>query len=63
MVVFGGTKNNGVLVDNDLYLLIIAKDSDYQGKWIKVKVEGHKPEKRYGHAMAFSNPYILVVGG
>ncbi len=63
MVIFGGTRNNGVLVDNDLYLLVISKESYCKGTWIKVKVDGFKPEKRYGHTMAFSNPYIFVIGG
>lgn len=62
MVVFGGSQSNGNLADNSLYLLKITQ-SEPNGKWVLVPVDGVLPSKRYGHAMVFIKPYIVVFGG
>jgi hypothetical protein len=50
------------MVDNELYLLKIG-NTESLAKWVKVPVENAKPASRYGHAMVFFKPYILVIGG
>ncbi len=62
MVIFGGAHSHGNLVDNDLYLLKLSS-TETLAKWVKVPVENAKPTSRYGHAMVFFKPYILVIGG
>lgn len=60
LVIFGGAHSHGQLVDNDLYLL---KINDNTCKFIKVPIESEKPPSRYGHALVFTKPYILLIGG
>lgn len=62
MVIFGGAHSHGNLVDNELYLLKLS-NNETLAKWVKVPVENAKPSSRYGHAMVFFKPYILVIGG
>ena len=62
MVIFGGAHSHGNMVDNELYLLKIG-NTESLAKWVKVPVENAKPASRYGHAMVFFKPYILVIGG
>lgn len=62
MVIFGGAHSHGNLVDNELYLLKLASN-ETNGKWVKVPINGAKPEPRYGHTMIFFKPYIIVFGG
>ena len=62
MVIFGGAHSHGNLVDNELYLLKLGNNESL-AKWVKVPVENAKPTSRYGHAMVFFKPYILVIGG
>lgn len=62
MVIFGGAHSHGNLVDNELYLLKLS-NNETLAKWVKVPVENAKPTSRYGHAMVFFKPYILVIGG
>lgn len=62
MVIFGGAHSHGNLVDNELYLLKLGNNENL-AKWVKVPVENAKPTSRYGHAMVFFKPYILVIGG
>lgn len=37
--------------------------SESNGKWVKVPVNGEKPSARYGHCMVFFKPFILLIGG
>lgn len=62
MVIFGGAHSHGNLVDNELYLLKLS-NNETLAKWVKVPVENSRPTSRYGHAMVFFKPYILVIGG
>ena len=62
LVIFGGAHAHGNFVDNELYFLKL-RGSDVNGKWVNVPVEGIKPSARYGHAMVYLKPYIVVIGG
>lgn len=62
LVIFGGAHSHGNLVDNELYLLKLS-NTDTNGKWVKVPVDGQKPTSRYGHSMVFFKPFIIVTGG
>ena len=62
MVVFGGSQSGGALTDDNLYLLKMSS-SEPSGRWVCVPVEGPRPAARYGHAMVFLKPFIVVFGG
>ena len=62
MVVYGGATGGGSLASDDLYLLDMRNGED-QAQWMIVPVVGSTPGRRYGHAIIFSKPQLLVFGG
>ena len=62
MVVYGGATGGGSLASDDLYLLDL-RNGEQMAQWMIVPVIGKTPGRRYGHAIIFNKPYLLVFGG
>lgn len=60
MVVFGGARAYGRLVDNGLYMLSIFKKYCVSKK---LKISSVSPSSRYGHTLNFVPPYLVLFGG
>ena len=60
MVIFGGARTMGKLVDNGVYLLSIDnKKCSSQ----KLKIQSKQPSSRYGHTLTYLDPYLVLFGG
>jgi protein phosphatase len=70
MVLFGGAASGigGGLSDDELYFLEIEDKKEVVGRWRIIPIERGKdgrktPGRRYGHAMVYNKPYVVVIGG
>ena len=60
MAIYGGSDNSG-LIDDKLWILHLSENND--GLWTEVQTIGPTPGCRYGHSLAFMNPYFVLFGG
>ena len=60
MVIYGGSDNSG-LIDDKLWILHLSEKND--GLWNQIQTIGQTPGGRYGHSMAYINPYFVLFGG
>ena len=61
LVIYGGATGGGSLSSDELYLLDFRNEEKSQ--WMSVPVLGLTPGRRYGHAMVFNKPLLIVCGG
>jgi hypothetical protein len=62
LAIFGGAALNGMLAPDDLFILDLS-NGENNSRWIKMKINGDSPGKRYGHTMIYYRPYLIIFGG
>ena len=60
MVIYGGSNSTG-LADDKLWMLHLSEQNE--GIWTEIKVVGQTPGPRYGHSLAYMNPFFVLFGG
>ena len=60
MVIYGGSNSTG-LADDKLWMLHLSEQNE--GIWTEIRVVGQTPGQRYGHSLAFMNPFFVLFGG
>ena len=60
MVIYGGSNSTG-LADDKLWMLHLSEQNE--GIWSEIRVVGQTPGQRYGHSLAFLNPFFVLFGG
>ena len=60
MAIYGGSDNLG-LSDDKLWILNLSEKNE--GLWSEVQTLGPTPGKRYGHSMAYMEPFFVLFGG
>jgi protein phosphatase len=60
MAIYGGSNSTG-LADDKLWVLYLSGQNE--GIWTEIKVVGQTPGQRYGHSLAYLNPYFVLFGG
>jgi protein phosphatase len=59
-MMFGGALVGGSIAKEQLYHL---KVEESRALWTEVKITGDRPGPRYGHALAFCKPNLILFGG
>ena len=60
MAIYGGSNSTG-LADDKLWMLHLSEQNE--GIWTEIKVVGQTPGPRYGHSLAYMNPFFVLFGG
>ena len=63
MLIHGGSNQNQILIEDELWLFNLNKDNNKYGIWRKIDVENKGPGSRYGHTLNYLHNFFILYGG